>query len=89
MDNYLVDLDWQAVGRIIFLVIVLAMVLLFKRPSSSSQKALKIGGGLFIIAILLNIAGFMQISDYFSMLGFTIISIALVRLFWSDTSKIK
>lgn len=89
MNNYFINLDWQAIGKMALSVIALAMFILFKRPVSDSRKALKFGVGVFMVTILINVLGLTLISDYLSVLGFIIISVALLRLFWSDSSGLK
>lgn len=87
MDSLLINFDWKTIGSTLLLFISAALLLLFIRPPSESQKVLKFGVGFFILSFFLNIIGSTIITDYFSVLGFTIISIALLRLFWSQTKR--
>lgn len=89
MDNYLADLIWENIKMVVLFVVLLVMIVLFKRQPSESQKALWVGAGLFILTIFFNVVGFIEISDYLSILGFVVIVFALVRLFWSESNKME
>lgn len=89
MDNYLTELSWQTIGMVILIGVSLVMILLFKRAPVDSEKALRIGIGLFALTIFFNVAGRIEVSDYLSVLGFVVITFALVRLFWSDSNKLE
>lgn len=83
--NFNTNIDWNVVGSFLLLAALLVMIALFKRDPSDAQKAMKVGAGLFIVAIILNVIGLIVISDGFTVFAFVIIAIALIRLFWSDT----
>lgn len=87
MNNYLANLDWQSIAQTGLIAIMLGMIYLFRRPASNSIKALKLGAGIFMVSIFLNILEITRISDYFIVVGFIIMVISLLRIFWSDTSK--
>ncbi len=82
------NIDWNVVGPLLLLMIISIMIALFKKDSLYTQQAIQIGGGFFIMAIILNIIGFIAISDSFTVFAFTIIVIASIRLFWNDTKKL-
>ncbi len=85
LANYNTNIDWQVVRPFLLLAVSAIMLALFKKDPLYTQKAIRIGVGVFIVAIILNIIGFISISDNFTVFAFTIIAIALIRLFWSDT----
>lgn len=89
MNIYLANLNWEIIKQLILSIVILGMFFLFKKPSLYSQKALKIGMGIFISGILFNMLGLTEISDYFSVIGFTVIFMSLLRIFWADTSVSK
>lgn len=89
MDNLLIDLEWEKIGSTVLLIVSVIMIFLLRRPSSDSQQALKLGVCFFVFSFFLNTIGSTKIADYFSVLGFIIIAIALVCLFWSDTRKLE
>lgn len=86
LDFYNTNIDWEATGPFLLLAIALLMIALFKRDSSDTQKAMKVGVGFFIVTMVLNIIGLTKISDGFSLFGFVIVAIGSLRLFWSDTN---
>lgn len=85
MNDFLVNLSWQFIKRIVLIGVVVAMFYLLRMPSSVSHKALRVGGGFFIATIFFNVVGLIQISDYLAVLGFVIITFALIRLFWVES----
>lgn len=89
MNNDIAGLIWQTIGRVILIVVSLVMVLLFKTPPSYCEKALWVGAALFVLTAFFNFFGLIEISDYLSVLGFVVITFALLRLFWSDSGKLE
>ena len=89
MDNLLINLDWQEIGSVVLLIVSVTMIILFKRSPSDRQQTLKLGIGFFILSFSLNIIGLTAISDYIGVLGLIVVTIALISLFWSDSSKIE
>ena len=83
--NYITDINWGIVEQLFLLVVSLVMIALFKKNPLYTQKAIKIGAGVFIVAIIFNVIGLTAISDNITVFAFTIIVLALIRLFWSDT----
>ena len=79
------NIDWNVVEPILLLLVSVIMLALFKKDPLYIQKAMKLGTGIFIVAIILNVIGLITISDNFTVFAFTIIAIALILLFWSDT----
>lgn len=85
MDNPI----WQAIGNAFLAVLTAILILLFKRPASEGQKALLIGGVVFLATIFFNVIGFVKVSDYLAILGFVIITFALIRSFWSESKDVE
>lgn len=85
MNNFLAGLDWQTVGAAALLLTLLLMLVLFQRPPADSEKALKVGIGFFILTILFNVIGLIEISNYLAILGFVMITFALLRIFWAES----
>ena len=83
--NYNTNIDWQVVESFLLLAVVLIMIALFKRDPADTRKAMKVGAGLFIVAIIFNVIGLTVVSDGFTVFAFVIVTLALIRLFWSDT----
>lgn len=83
MDNTV----WEIIGKIILVLEIGVMISFFRRPPSESQKALLVGLGFFLITIFFNIIALTKVSEYFAVLGFIIISLALIRLFWTESKK--
>lgn len=85
MDNFLIYLDWQLIGTVVLLGLLFVMMLLFKRTPSDSEKVLKVGAGLFVLTFFFSLFELSEISNYLAVLGFVIITFALIRLFWNDS----
>lgn len=83
MDNTI----WQLIGNAVLFVVTILMFLFFLRPASDNQKALLLGAGVFLVAIPFNLIGFTEISDYFAVFGFIILTLSLVRLFWVESKE--
>ena len=83
--NYITDINWGIVEQLFLLVVSLVMIALFKRDPADTRKAMKVGAGLFIVAIIFNVIGLTVVSDGFTVFAFVIVTLALIRLFWSDT----
>lgn len=86
--DYLGNSNWQLIGLLSILPALILFLRLKKIPINS-QKILGVGIGFFIFSIIINIAGFTPVSDFFTVFGFVIITFALLLLLWKETNKLE